>query len=354
MFLAGLGARIGFTALYESRISHNRILGSISGFVKDPAEPWSRKRKSACRTIAGLERQATTNDSGYYTVTNIPAGMYAIRVEVAGFKKYESTDNKLDPSGALSAGRHAHRGRRHRNRRSTGHRAWHCKPSRLPCRRTSPASRSMPRIERAQPDLHGEPGPRHPRRQPGRPVLRLQPGPEQHQRRPHAGKPDHLRRRACRPYPLQRHQPRLRRRGFHPGDPDPHRGLLRRNTDAPPAARSASFPRRRHSSSTARLTTTSATTSSTPTPGPATTPARRLQFDGAASSYNQFGYNIGGPFYIPGKFNKDKNKIFWYWGQEWVRYRFTDTSSQTVPYAADAPGRFQRTAATPPTFTTAR
>ena len=40
--------------------------------------------------------------------------------------------------------------------------------------------------------------------------------------------------------------------------------------------------------------------------------------------YNQFGYNVGGPFYIPGKFNKDKSKIFWYWGQEWVRYRYTD------------------------------
>ena len=48
-------------------------------------------------------------------------------------------------------------------------------------------------------------------------------------------------------------------------------------------------------------------------------------------SYNQFGYNIGGPVYIPGKFNTDKNKFFWYWGQEWVRYRFTDTSSLDRP-----------------------
>src|SRR5205807_6726786 len=29
--------------------------------------------------------------------------------------------------------------------------------------------------------------------------------------------------------------------------------------------------------------------------------------------YNQYGYNIGGPFYIPGKFNRDKSKFFWYW-----------------------------------------
>jgi len=56
--------------------------------------------------------------------------------------------------------------------------------------------------------------------------------------------------------------------------------------------------------------------------------------------YNQFGYNIGGPFYIPGKFNTAKNKIFWYWGQEWVRYRFTDTSSLTVPSLAMRQGDF--------------
>jgi hypothetical protein len=47
--------------------------------------------------------------------------------------------------------------------------------------------------------------------------------------------------------------------------------------------------------------------------------------------YNQFGYNIGGPFYIPNHFNTDKTKVFWYWGEEWVRYIFTDTSALTVP-----------------------
>jgi len=28
--------------------------------------------------------------------------------------------------------------------------------------------------------------------------------------------------------------------------------------------------------------------------------------------YNQFGFNIGGPIYIPGKFNTNKSKIFFY------------------------------------------
>ena len=47
--------------------------------------------------------------------------------------------------------------------------------------------------------------------------------------------------------------------------------------------------------------------------------------------YNQFGYNIGGPAYWPGKFNSNKNKFFWYFGQEWVRYVFTDSATWTVP-----------------------
>src|ERR1035441_6551799 len=77
--------------------------GSISGFVKDPSGAIVPKAKITVKNESGLERQATTNESGYYTVTSIPPGMYAIRVEVAGFKKYESAGNKLDASGALSA-----------------------------------------------------------------------------------------------------------------------------------------------------------------------------------------------------------------------------------------------------------
>jgi hypothetical protein len=59
-----------------------------------------------------------------------------------------------------------------------------------------------------------------------------------------------------------------------------------------------------------------------------------------AFRYNQFGYNIGGPFYIPGKFNKDKSKYFWYWGQEWVRYRYTESATWTVPTMAMRNGDF--------------
>ena len=77
-------------------------LGSIQGFVKDPSGAVVPGAKIAARNQAGLERQATTNESGFYTITNIPAGFYTVTVEAAGFKKFESKDNKLDASTVLS------------------------------------------------------------------------------------------------------------------------------------------------------------------------------------------------------------------------------------------------------------
>src|SRR6266481_2061823 len=76
--------------------------GSISGFVKDPSGSVVPNAKVTARNETGLERQATTNDAGYYIVTNVRPGMYTITVEVAGFKKFETRDNKLDPSAILS------------------------------------------------------------------------------------------------------------------------------------------------------------------------------------------------------------------------------------------------------------
>src|SRR5207248_1367532 len=56
--------------------------------------------------------------------------------------------------------------------------------------------------------------------------------------------------------------------------------------------------------------------------------------------FNQFGYNIGGPVYIPGHFNTNKDKLFFYWGEEWIRRVSTDTSSLTVPSLAMRTGNF--------------
>src|SRR6266480_1070939 len=76
-------------------------LGRISGFVKDPSGATIANAKVTVRNNTGVERQTTTNDSGYYVVTNVPPGLYTMIAEATGFQKYETTNNKLDPSADL-------------------------------------------------------------------------------------------------------------------------------------------------------------------------------------------------------------------------------------------------------------
>ena len=60
----------------------------------------------------------------------------------------------------------------------------------------------------------------------------------------------------------------------------------------------------------------------------------------APFNFNQFGYDIGGPIFIPGKFNTNKDKLFFFWAQEWIRYDREDTFARTVPTAAMREGDF--------------
>ncbi len=62
--------------------------------------------------------------------------------------------------------------------------------------------------------------------------------------------------------------------------------------------------------------------------------------DREKSRFNQFGYNISGPVYIPGVFNTEKNKLFFLWSQEWVKRRREQTSNVTVPTAKMRTGDF--------------
>lgn len=60
--------------------------------------------------------------------------------------------------------------------------------------------------------------------------------------------------------------------------------------------------------------------------------------------YNYQGYNIGGPVFIPGKFNKDRDKLFFFWGQEWQEQLIPNgLRSVTVPTAEQRRGDFSRT-----------
>src|SRR5207245_8535365 len=66
-------------------------LGSISGFVRDPSGAVVPNAKVTVSNLSGIERSMATNESGYYTITNLPPGMYTLRVEASGFKRYETS-----------------------------------------------------------------------------------------------------------------------------------------------------------------------------------------------------------------------------------------------------------------------
>lgn len=50
--------------------------------------------------------------------------------------------------------------------------------------------------------------------------------------------------------------------------------------------------------------------------------------------FNQPGYSLGGPIWIPNHFNTNKEKLFFFWADEWVRFRSGNTPTATVPSAA--------------------
>lgn len=67
---------------------------SISGIVKDPTGAVVANAKVTVKNEGtAFERQTTSNDSGFYTVTNIQPGFYEVKVEATGFKAFVKTRN---------------------------------------------------------------------------------------------------------------------------------------------------------------------------------------------------------------------------------------------------------------------
>jgi hypothetical protein len=57
-------------------------------------------------------------------------------------------------------------------------------------------------------------------------------------------------------------------------------------------------------------------------------------------NYNDFGFTLGGPIFYPGRWNKDRTKLFFFFAEEWVRRRYADASTGIVPTAAMRTGDF--------------
>jgi hypothetical protein len=56
--------------------------------------------------------------------------------------------------------------------------------------------------------------------------------------------------------------------------------------------------------------------------------------------HNDWGYNFGGPVYIPGHYNEDKTKTFFFWSENWARYRQGTVINPNVPSLRERQGDF--------------
>ncbi len=77
--------------------------GSITGFVRDPSNAVVPNVKVSIKNEGtGEQRAVTTNEAGYYVMPNLQPGYYTVTAEAQGFKKFSSTHNKLSPNSTLS------------------------------------------------------------------------------------------------------------------------------------------------------------------------------------------------------------------------------------------------------------
>lgn len=308
-------------------------LGRISGFIKDPSGAVVPNAKITVRNNAGsVEREATTNDSGYYVITNVPPGLYALTVEATGFQKFASKDNKLDPTGDLVIDASLVVGETSQTVTVSS--------SAVTLQTESAAVQNL--VTREQIDsleLNGRnpifmaqliPGTR------GGTLAQLNFNFSQGPSNVNGARtPETLITYDGAP------AVRTRSNGTSLGasDLDSTQEIEILTADYSPEFG-------RSSGGQIRLTTKTGTQDFH---GAAYEYVRNTIFNAnpwgrndvpatehvtAPIHYNQFGYNIGGPLYIPNHFNTNKTKYFFYWGEEWTRYIFTDTNTGatvTVP-----------------------
>src|SRR5262245_3650354 len=98
--VATSAVRTGFTLLlFTMGLLAQSDNANVSGVILDPSSsPVPRAKVVITNQATGLVREATTADTGAYSIPTVPPGLYTMTVEAPGFKKYESKDNKVDPS----------------------------------------------------------------------------------------------------------------------------------------------------------------------------------------------------------------------------------------------------------------
>src|SRR5216684_2977368 len=299
-------------------------LGRISGFIKDPSGATVPNAKVTVRNNIGVERQVTTNESGYYVVTNVPPGLYTMITEAAGFHRFETTNNKLDPNAELVIDATLTVG--------SASQTVEVSASAVPLQTESASVQKL--ITREQIDLLELNG-RNPiglaALVPGARsgtaatlVFSFNQGPANFNG---SRNPENLI--TYDGAPATRTRSNGTSLGAADVDSTQEVQILTANY-APEYGRT--------SGAQIRIVTKTGTQDFH---GAVYEYLRNDAFNAntwtrnlnaltayvAPMKYNQFGYNLGGPFYIPGKFNTNKKKVFFYWGEEWVKYHFLDSGS---------------------------
>jgi len=321
---AGMIVLLSVCLLVSGNVRAQSDLGRVSGFIKDPTGATIPNAKVKIENKSGVQRETTTSESGYYIITNVPPGFYTMTVEAPGFRAYQTANNKLDPSANLVIDATLVVG-------AVTERIE--VPATAATLQTESAS-VQKLVTREQIDaleLNGRnpvglaalvPGARASTLANASPFLTQGPANFNGSRNPENlitfdGAP----------------ATRTRSNGTSIGaadvDSTQEVQILTANY-APEYGRS--------SGAQIRIVTKTGTQTFQGAIYEylrnnhlnANTWARNsnplTQF-AAPLHYNQFGYNFGGPFYIPGKFNTDKSKVFFYWGEEWIRYHWTESGS---------------------------
>ncbi len=69
-------------------------------------------------------------------------------------------------------------------------------------------------------------------------------------------------------------------------------------------------------------------------------PLLSISTGAAPYRFNQYGFDIGGPVFVPKHFNTDRNRLFFFYAEEWIKRRYTTTNTGTVPSLAMRNGDF--------------
>ena len=78
-------------------------VGSLVGFVKDPTGAVIPNANLTIRNEGTREEHKVASDGqGHYTVPNLLPGYYTVVAEASGFKRFQSTHNKLDANSTMS------------------------------------------------------------------------------------------------------------------------------------------------------------------------------------------------------------------------------------------------------------